>query len=335
MKMLSIKRAKSGLHIIQIILPAVATFFAVLTACRKADPYVNAEGIIWNTSYHITYKGPVSLTDSIFLVLDSVGKSLNVFDSTSLVSKANLTDEIEVDENFRRVYEASRLIHKSSNGMFDPTLSPLITAWGFGKGHTFTADTAAVDSVLKFVGLNKTSLKGKVLHKEDIRTQFNFSAIAKGFGCDKVGEMLKRNGVTDYIVEIGGEITLAGNAPGRSGWRVAIDKPVESTGNEHQQGIVVNITDCGLATSGNYRNFHKEGKTTLGHTISPITGRPVQTDVISATVMAPTCMEADGAATACMAAGSVMAKRLLNDLGYEGMLILSDTTVWMSEGFMK
>ncbi|MDE6298927.1 MAG: FAD:protein FMN transferase, partial [Muribaculaceae bacterium] len=111
--------------------------------------------------------------------------------------------------------------------------------------------------------------------------------------------------------------------------------PVESAGAEHQQGVVVNITDCGLATSGNYRNFHKEGKTTLGHTISPLTGRPVQTDVISATVMAPTCMEADGAATACMAAGSAMAKRLLKEMGYEGMLILSDTTVWMSDGFMK
>ncbi|MDE5874369.1 MAG: FAD:protein FMN transferase, partial [Muribaculaceae bacterium] len=205
----------------------------------------------------------------------------------------------------------------------------------FGKGHTFTADTAAVDSVLKFVGFDKTALNGKILQKQDIRTQFNFSAIAKGFGCDKVGEMLKRNGVSDYIVEIGGEISLSGNAPGRSGWRVAIDKPVESAGAEHQQGVVVNITDCGLATSGNYRNFHKEGKNTLGHTISPLTGRPVQTDVISATVMAPTCMEADGAATACMAAGSAMAKRLLNDLGYEGMLILADTTVWMSEGFRK
>ncbi|MDE6299939.1 MAG: FAD:protein FMN transferase, partial [Muribaculaceae bacterium] len=94
-----------------------------MTACRKTDSYINAEGMIWNTSYHITYKGPSSLTDSIFVVLDSVGKSLNVFDSASLVSKANITDKIEVDENFRRVYEASSLIHKASNGMFDPTLS--------------------------------------------------------------------------------------------------------------------------------------------------------------------------------------------------------------------
>ena len=290
--------------------------------------------MIWNTVYHITYESDIHLGDSILATLEKVGKSLSVFDKSSLVSKVNKADSMEVDNMFADVYNASLKINKASTGMFDPTISPLITAWGFGPGHTVSADSTAVDSILRFTGISKTRLQGKTLIKNDRRIQFNFSAIAKGYGCDQVAEMLKRNGIKNYLVEIGGELSIGGKSPRSDKWKISIDRPIQTDSTEiHDSSAVIAVTDCGVATSGNYRNFHKEGGKTFGHTISPVTGYPVETDVISATVIAPNCMLADGAATACMASGSRLAKEMLSRLGFEGMLILSDSTIWISARF--
>lgn len=291
--------------------------------------------MVWNTTYHIVYDGDGQLGDSVMTVLNDVGKSLNVFDPNSLVSRVNISDSSNVDAHFEKVYTISQKIHNTSGGMFDPTVSPLVTAWGFGPGHTLSADTLAVDSILSFVGFGKTHLKHHVVTKEDIRTQFNFSAVAKGYGCDKVAEMLLRNGVKNYLVEIGGEIALGGTSPKGGKWTISIDRPVESDSIIHDSFIIISLTDCGIATSGNYRNFRKEEGKTFGHTISPVTGRPVSTDVVSATVIAPTSMEADAAATACMAAGSKKAIEMLQELGYDALLILSDNTTVHTSGFNK
>lgn len=304
-----------------------------LSSCLS-DSFQKQEGMIWNTTFHITYKGNPELKDSVLATLDDVSKSLNVFNKESLISKVNDSDSCLVDSHFRKVYTYSRIINTASDGMFDPTLSPLITVWGFGPGHEVTADTLAIDSILRFVGIEKTRLSGNCLVKDDPRIQFNFSAIAKGYGCDAVAEMLKRNGVYDYLIEIGGEIALSGKSPKGGNWKISVDKPIMTDSTEvHDSAMVIALTDAGVATSGNYRNFHRQGEKTFGHTISPVTGRPVATDVISATVIAGTSMEADAAATACMASGSDKAKSLLGSLGMEGMLILSDSTVWTSPGF--
>lgn len=317
--------------VIAVLIAVVAT--ASVSSCLS-DRYVREEGMIWNTTYHITYKGDTDLRDSILVVLNEVGKSLNVFDTTSLVSRANRSDSVLADPHFIKVYTESRIINNASGGMFDPTLSPLITAWGFGPGHKADTDTASVDSILRFVGIDKTRLEGNLLVKDDRRIQFNFSAVAKGYGCDAVAAMLARNGVSDYLVEIGGEIAAGGRSPKGESWKISVDKPIETDSSEiHDAALVIGITDAGLATSGNYRNFRKEGGKTFGHTISPVTGRPVATDVISATVIASTAMEADAAATACMAMGSSRSKIMLKELNMEGLLILSDSTFWMSPGF--
>lgn len=296
--------------------------------------YIKEEGMVWNTVYHITYQGDRALTDSVMTVLNEVGKSLSVFDKSSLVSKVNASTSTPVDRHFMAVYNTSLLVNGVSGGMFDPTVSPLITAWGFGPGHRISADTLATDSILTFTGITKTRLERNILIKDDARTQFNFSAVAKGYGCDMVAEMLRRNGVENYLVEIGGEIAVGGNGPSGEAWTISIDRPVEETdGISHDACAVLSVTNAGIATSGNYRNFHKEGDKTFGHTISPVSGRPVATDVISATVIAPTCMEADAVATACMASGSDVSKSMLETLRFEGMLILSDSTTYMTPGF--
>lgn len=317
----------------------IAIVFGIFTSCGSRGNYIREEGMIWNTTYHITYQSDTyqsdrQLGDSILATLEKVGKSLSVFDKNSLVSHVNDSDSITIDNAFKDVYLASLKINEVSGGMFDPTISPLITAWGFGPGHSISADTIAIDSILQFTGIKKTCLDGSLLVKEDPRIQFNFSAIAKGYGCDMVASMLQRNGVENYLVEIGGEIAAGGRSPREGMWKISIDRPVLTDSMEiHDSSAIIEITDCGIATSGNYRNFHKSGDKILGHTISPVTGRPVTTDVISATVIAPDCMLADGMATACMATGSEKAKQMLSGKGFEGMLILADSTVWTSPGF--
>ncbi len=312
----------------------IAAIIGLFTSCGSKGNYKYEEGLVWNTTYHITYQSDKELGDSIIATLEKVGKSLSVFDKNSLVSRVNESESMTVDSAFQNVYLASLKINDLSGGMFDPTISPLITAWGFGPGHSISADTIAIDSILQFTGIKKTRLEDSTLVKDDRRIQFNFSAIAKGYGCDMVACVLERNGVENYLVEIGGEIAAGGKSPRDGKWKISIDRPVLTDSMEiHDSSAIIEITDCGLATSGNYRNFHKSGEKILGHTISPVTGRPVATDVISATVIAPDCMLADGMATACMATGSEKAKQMLSIKGFEGMLILADSTIWTSPGF--
>ncbi len=325
------------------ILAAAAGVISILSGgCGRSGngdsrEYQNAEGMIWNTTYHVTYNGGSELKDSIMQVLNKVGASLNVFDDNSLVSRVNVSDSTAVDTDFIRVYVESVKVNRLTDGAFDPTLGPLIEAWGFGKGHKATGDTARIDSLMKFVGIDKTRLSMDTLVKDDSRIRFNFSAIAKGYGCDCVGEMLQRNGVEDWLVEIGGEISCRGKSPEGGKWRVSIDRPVMQKDRIlHDSQCVVEVTDAGIATSGNYRNLQSDEKGQYyGHTISARTGRPVRTDVISATVIGRTAMESDALATAFMAMGADDVKRLNKSTRLSVMLVLADSTVWYSGQFEK
>lgn len=280
----------------------------------------------WNTAYHITYQSPDDLSDSIRLIFENVDQSLSPFNSGSTVTAINENTGDIADDYFIAVYNKSRQINAISGGIFDPTVSPLIRAWGFGQGHEVSADTLDVDSVLQHVGINKTRLENRKLVKDDPAIEFNFSAIAKGFGVDCIAEMLERNGVTNYLVEVGGEIRAHGVNPQGEKWRIGIDRP-DADAKPSEIVSAISITDCGVATSGNYRNYHESGGRRFGHTISPLTGRPAETDVLSATVIAPTCMEADALATCCMALGSQKALELCNKQKVGVMLILADQSV--------
>lgn len=310
--------------------------FAV--GCSRQSEFNSMEGIVWHTSYHITYRGPVSLRDSVTAIFGQVESSLSVFRAGSLVSRINESDSaLTVDAPFIAVYNMSKKVNHASGRMYDPTLSPLITAWGFGKGHAVVpADTLRVDSILEFVGLAKTRIEDSRLYKDDPRIQFNFSSVAKGYGCDAIGEMFERNGVYDYMVEIGGEIKVGGVSPRGSNWYVSIDRPVLSDSAEiHISQEVISVSGVGIATSGNYRNFHREGDRMFAHTISPLTGRPVQTDVLSVTVIAPTAAEADAFATACMACGSEKAAVMARNYDLPMMMVLSDSSVWTNPHFNR
>lgn len=283
---------------------AVVIIACMIHSCDTRKPFRSAEGVVWNTIYHITYASNVSLDDSIHVVMKRVEMSLSAFNDSSVVSRINRNEAMETDTMFRKVFLESQRINRLSGGAFDPTVGALVNLWGFGTaGHEAAAPTEeAVDSARRLVGINDCRLDslGRVIKKDSL-TMMNFSAIAKGYGADEIGAMMKRNGVRDYMIEIGGEIVVAGKSPRGSLWRISIDAPVESNDSViHDNMGVVQVSDCGIATSGNYRNYRVVGGRSMGHTINPFTGEPALSTILSATVVAPECMTADALATACM-----------------------------------
>ena len=307
---------------------------AFMASCETdRGRYLTAEGDVWHTQWHLTYRSGKDLRDSVTAVMDSVDKSLSFFNPQSGLSRLNEAGECApADPMMCEVYRLSRRIWNISGGLFDPTVSPAVTAWGFGRGHSITPDTLALDSLRQFVGFGMTRLEKGIIYKNDPRTEFNFSAIAKGYGVDRVAAMLQRNGVRDFLIEIGGEIRASGMSPSGKDWRVAVTDP--NVENEHSS--IISFTDMAMATSGNYRNRQKTaGGVSVGHTVSPVSLKPVATDILSATVMAPSCAEADALATAAMVLGSERSIKLLDSLRLPALLILEDMSVIRSSAMSE
>lgn len=274
---------------------------AAVWGCSPREQYRRAEGATWGTVYHIIYQSPRDLSDSIVAVMAKVEKSLSMFDSASTVSRINAGKTDSVDSFIEAVWKVCTLVNKSSGGMFDPTVAPLTDLWGFGRGgrDVEVPDSAAVAFALEKVGFGRCSISSGTISRPE-GVEFDFSAVAKGFGVDCVASMLRRNGCSDYMVEIGGEVSVAGVNPSGKPWHIQIDSPAaQDVGGESI--ALLELTDCAIATSGNYRNNRRVGPdSVVGHTIDPTTGYPRRISVISATVVAPSCAVADAMATACM-----------------------------------
>ena len=245
-----------------------------------------------------------------------------------------------VDSTFHAV-----VISRHTGGSYDVTCAPLINLWGFGfeKKKTDSVTPEAIDSVRAFVGFDKVHLDGMRMIKEDPRMKMDFSSISKGYCSDLVARMLKHHGVTSYLVELGGEIAFEGTNSRGESWIIGVDKPIADPAgviNDFQVRVQLPRTAGGLATSGNYRNFKVVNGKKIAHTIDPHTGYPIQTDVLSATIIAPTCMLADGLATACMTRTAADVPALIQNFpGVEYILILGDEKTGfrtvMSPGFER
>lgn len=318
-------------------LVSIFSLMLALGACESKPGYRSAEGGVWGTTYHITYRSDRDMHDSIIKVMKQVEQSLSPFSDSSLIASVNRGERVKADSLLARIFTESQLVNRDSHGAFDPTVAPLVNLWGFGYRDTGIEPTReAIDSMLGLVGIAECALDADgYIVKKHPGTEFNFSAITKGYGCDLVGDMLRRNGCEDYMVEIGGEIALGGESPRGGDWRIMIDAPVDcDTAIVHQKMAVVSLTGKGVATSGNYRNFRNTGNGgRTWHTISPVDGRPAVTDLLSVTVIAPSCMLADAYATASMARSAADALGMLDSLsGVEGLLVTRDT-VLVTSGF--
>lgn len=310
----------------------IIAFLAAVVAAgcaKKEQKQYSISGMVWNTAYHITYTGDRDLSDSIAAVLNRVEMSLSPFRENSLISQINRGENVKADSLTAMVFTASQQVCEASSGAFDPTLSPLINLWGFGYDNAHGEPTQAqIDSCMELVGILECRLNPDgTVSKKSPGTTFNFSAITKGLGCDETGRMLRRNGVSDYLIEIGGEIAAGGHNPEGTDWRIMVDAPVDSLPGAVPGIAVLNLSDCGVATSGNYRNHRRtaDGKD-VGHTISAATGRPCTGSTLSATVIAPNVMLADALATAAMALSPEEAVRVIDNFSDKTAVMLVTAT---------
>ena len=311
----------------------------IIVSLQHQTPYQKNTGMVFGTVYNVTYQHPRDLQADIEAELSKVDQTFSMFNEQSLVAKVNSNSQpVELTTMFTEVYCLADSISRDTQGAFDITVGPLVNAWGFGFKNEQMPSSVQIDSLLSFIGMDKLELSsdGKTLAKRDPRVTLDFSAIAKGYGSDVVARFLRSHGITNFMVEIGGEVVTSGISPKRLPWRIGVTKPTDdslSVGNELQ--TVLNVTDHAMATSGNYRNFYYKGGRKYAHTIDPHTGYPVQHSLLSATVLAPDCARADAYATAFMVMGLEKAQAVLaHHPELMAYFILSDAsgqlTVWFS-----
>ena len=272
----------------------LALLFVMLVAACQPQGFQKNTGMIFGTVYHVTYAYDKDLQKEIEEVLMAVDGEFSMFNEKSTVSHLNRGEEWPQSEMYKSLFQLAQTVNKDTEGAFDITVAPLVNAWGFGFKHEQLPTKEQVDSLLR------------------VRDQLDFSAIAKGFGCDEVARLLDAKGISDYMVEIGGEVVVSGKSPNDTPWRIGVMKPVDDSLHiDGEMQAVLSITDKAMATSGNYRNFYyKDGKK-YAHTIDPRTGYPVQLTLLSATVFADECAMADAYATSFMVMGVEKAKEVL------------------------
>lgn len=304
--------------------------------CDRKAVYQYTEGKIYGTFYHISYASDENLQTELYREMDLVNASLSMFNPGSVIARINRGETDSTDMLFRKMYQMAWRVNQATDGAFDITVAPLVNAWGFGYEKEAFPDSARIDSLLTLVGMEKLSFENDRLFKANPGIQLDASSIAKGLGVDLVAEYLERKGVRNYMVEIGGEVRVKGESDKRRPWRIGIDRPEDDVAaHDRQLQMVVGMTSGALATSGNYRNFYVHEGKKYAHTINPRTGYPVQTEVLGASVYAPTCMEADAYATAFMVMGLEKAKAIIEkDTEIEGCLIYEQDgklKSWVSE----
>ncbi|WP_372641702.1 FAD:protein FMN transferase [Ancylomarina sp.] len=280
----------------------------LLFACQPTkNDYQFNEGYIWGTIYHIIYDNSKGgdLHDEIKAKMNEFDLSLSTYKPNSTISRVNNNDStVVLDPYFKTVFNRSIEISKATNGAFDMTIAPLVNAWGFGFKNKLDPEDIPVDSLLQIIGFNKVRMINDKIIKNDPRIMFDASAIAKGYGVDVIANFLENKGISNYMVEIGGEIRVKGVSNKNRSWRVGIDKPIDdATLQKREIQDVLSLVDGAMATSGNYRQFYIKNGKKYAHTIDPKLGYPIQHSLLSASVIAPDCMTADAYATAFMVLG--------------------------------
>ena len=270
------------------------------------------------TTYHITVIAdqlpPSDIEQQIDQLLSKVDHSMSTYKKDSEISRfnrLNVGQQLEISQEFADVLQISREIWQLSEGAFDPTLGPLVDLWGFGPKATgdLIPSDQDITSALKNTGFDGVVLKGLILTKNK-PVALDLSAVAKGYAVDIVSNYLEMSALPDYLVEVGGEIRVSGfNSEGMP-WRVAIEQPqLLASVNK-----IVGLTDMSIATSGDYRNYFERDGIRYSHTIDPRTGKPIDHNLASVTVLIDSCAEADAWATAFSVLGAQQSIELAEKL---------------------
>jgi len=313
-------------------------------ALKPKPAYVHNEGEAQGTTWSATYEQPEGkdLQKKIEKRLHEFDLSLSTYIPQSIISRINNNDStVRTDDDFEKMYSVAMEVSKRTNGAFDITVGPLVKAWGFGFGNAEPSKIPDVSKFLPYVGYHKVRLENHKLLKDDPHILIDANALAQGQSSDIIGKLLEDNGCKNYMIDIGGEVVVKGlNKKGQK-WQIGIDNPIDDPTNSIDEiQAVIAISNCGLTTSGNYRKYYYLNGKKYAHEIDPRQGYPVVHNLLSATVVAPTCIVADAYATAFMVIGVDSSLQVCKSIpGMDCYLIYTDKNgknqVVYTEGFKK
>lgn len=305
-------------------------FLLSLFSCGEQAPKKQkmvVEGYAQGTTYNIVYISDdgIDYQRAIDSTLIEIDNSLSTYQKKSIISKFNQADSIfEVDRMFADVFNISKKAFEISEGAFDPTIAPIVNAWGFGFENLHATDSVTIDSLRLFVDFTKITMNENKVVKEEKGMMLDFNAVAQGYSVDVLADLLEARGINNYLVEVGGELKAKGLNLNGTFWRIGIDKPLADL-EERELEAIVNLNNKALATSGNYRKFYEKNGMKYSHTINPKTGYPVSHNLLSATVISNNCGEADAFATVFMVVGLEDAKKIISkNKNLEALLIYSN-----------
>ena len=321
----------------------------LLFSCNSETEVSSHEftGEALGTTYMVKYYSDdeIEFEKSLDSILNEINSSMSTYITKSDISRINRGDTtVIVDDHFVKVFNTSDKIYKESNGFFDPTVGSLVNAYGFGPGEALKKiDSVKLDSLRKLVGFDKIRINDNgTIQKENPAIYLDFNAIAKGYTIDVIAEYLKAKNIENYLIELGGELRASGkNLENEADWVVGIDDPNQGEGPRQLQAKV-KLSNSAMATSGNYRKYRLDSVSgqKYVHTINPLTGKAERNNILSATVIAETCMLADAYATAFMALGLERSKDVIENLNNIEVYILYSTEeggmkVFSTPGFQK
>jgi thiamine biosynthesis lipoprotein len=296
-------------------------------SCTKSPPkFTTLQGNAQGTTFRIVYQDSLSrdLSAEVQGIFKDIDQSMSLWVDNSIITKVNEGDKMVVlDDAFIRVFNASQRISKTTDGAFDITVAPLVKAWGFSFKKDLPPPTGTqIDSLKLLIGYKQVNIENKKLIRQMGNISVDFNAIAQGYSVDAVAEFLESKDIENYMIEIGGEVRANGINSRNETWNIGIDKPIES--GERKLQAVVSLKNKSLATSGSYRKFVERDGKKYSHTIDPKTGYPVTHNLLSASVLADNCTDADGYATACMVLGTEKSLELAQKVGFEVYLIFEN-----------
>ena len=318
-------RARNVLYSLFLLVAITVVYF--YRQYRKAP--MKIEGKTMGTTYHITYfdKQKRNFKPQIDSLLIVVNAGINTYQKDSEVTRFNKSSHSYRFEQpyFKEMLERSKPIVEASEGAFDPTVMPLVNAWGFGPAQPLYGEIPDVDSIRAFVGFDKIGFNKDSVWKTDARVQLDFGGIGQGYGADVVAAFLKKQGITDMLVEIGGEGIACGiNLQTGKPWQIGILDP-NSTRSNRLFKVYVYLKDESFTTSGGYFNYREIDGRKFTHTIDPKTGYPVNNSLLSVSLFTQDATSADGWATALMVMGTEKARKTLeHQKDMQGILMYSN-----------
>jgi FAD:protein FMN transferase len=276
---------------------------------------VKFTGFAQGTTYSISYydRDGKNYQHEVDSILNDFNSSVSIYDSASLISKINSSaSPVKVDKYVDDIFKRSCVVSEQTAGAFDVTVGPLVNAFGFGFKNKEKISPAHIDSLKILVNYKNAKIENGYFIKKYAAMSIDFNAIAQGYSVDLISKFLESKGIEKYCVEIGGEVFAKGKKTDGENWNVGIEKPDDNMTNQSLKATV-RLEDKALATSGNYRKFYIENGVKYSHEIDPATAYPVKHSLLSVSVLADNCTDADAYATAFMVMGLERSLTFLKD----------------------